>query len=354
VSGDTLTIARDVKPRVVMAKVVHRGEHGMITDVEPSPNALLWDFEEVPVDGPLSLGDALVAAAADPYAVIVRAKPVMPIGRRAIYPDPKRGDWAAPGLKPVPRRWVGFDFDNVPCAKAVEKDRPPALFEPEEGAEIARRRLPPGFRDVACIIQVTASAGFKDGYRLRLWFWLDYSTTGDELKVWCKPALDRALLDDVTLRECQPHYIGVRVVGGEDPCPRRFALLPGKTDTVRVPDIAAIELRQKQAGREERQRREAERLRPATNVDRRDYPAQRIAECIAEVKAATEAKGRHPTYVKQCATAKAICDRYGVDWSTTKSQLISAYESLFSRTDANRREKGSTLGVLAWLEGRAG
>ena len=78
-SGDTLTIARAVTPRVVMAKVVHRGERGMITDVEPSPNALLWSFEEVPVDGLLSLGDAIVAAATDPYAVLVRI-PVNVIG----------------------------------------------------------------------------------------------------------------------------------------------------------------------------------------------------------------------------------------------------------------------------------
>jgi len=353
-SGDTLTIARAITPRVEMAKVVHLGEHGIITDVEPSPNALLWSFEEVLVDGLLSLGDTVVAAATDPYAVIVRAKPVMLIGRRAIYPDPKRGEWAAPGLKPVPRRWVGFDFDSVPYANTVDDDRSPALFMPEAGAEIARRRLPPAFRDVACTIQVTGSAGFKDGYRLRLWFWLDHPTTGDELKVWCKPALDRGLLDPVTLRDCQPHYIGVRVVGGDDPCPHRFALLRGQADTVRVPDIAAIKSRQEQAEREERRRSQAVQARPPTDADREDYAQQRIAECIAEIRAATEAKGRHPTYVKQCATAKVICDRYGVDWSTTKSQLMSAYESLFSRTDANRREKGSTLGVLAWLEARAG
>jgi hypothetical protein len=131
-------------------------------------------------------------------------------------------------------------------------------------------------------------------------------------------------------------------------------LLQGGTDTVKVPDIAAIKWRQDRAEREERHRREAGRARLSTDADRKVYAHRRIDDCVAAIKTATEASGRHSTYLKQAATAKALCDRYNVEWAPVKGQLVHAYGSLFSGTDANRRRKGSTEGVLAWIEGRAG
>lgn len=354
---DRITIARAYRPRVVMAKVICLDEYGIV-DVEPSPHPLLWDFEETPVGALQDLGRALVAAAGDPHAVVVRAKPREPIGRRAIYPEPEYLEYAEPGLVAVPRRWVGFDMDNIPDASTPEDDpaeqpnwdRPPALHMPEVGVAIARHRLPPAFRDASCIWQVTASAGFKPGYRLRLWFWLDAFVTGAELEIWCKPAIERGLLDPVTLRECQEHYIGVRVIGGADPCPQRWGLAAAAAHEVKVPDIAGIKRRQDEAERKARRTREAGRTCSIDQLTGPEYARRRIAECIAEVKAATEQTGRHSTYLKQCATAKAICDHHGLDWAHVRQELQAVYEGLFSSQDAARRRRGSIEGVPDWLD----
>jgi hypothetical protein len=357
-SGDSITIARAHDPKVVMAKVVHLDEYG-IRDVEPSPHAFLWNFDSVSVRGLSSLADAIQGAAPDPYAVALRAAPLMPIGRRAIYSNAKYGEHAAPGLVAVARQYVGFDFDNIPDANTVEDDpaeqanwdRPPALFTPQIGAEMARRRLPPEFRAVRCLIQVTASAGYKPGYRFRLWFWLDHLTTGDELKTWCRPAIDRGLLDPVTLRDCQEHYLGVRTIGGPDPCPKRFSFLDG-IDVVKVPDLAGIKRRQDAADQQKRRARQAER--PSGWLPPTEYVRERIDGCIAEIKAATEQKGRHPIYLKQVAAARYLCDEHNVDWPPVREELADTYESLFSNTDAARRRKGSIEGVPDWIERRAG
>ncbi len=261
-NGDRITVARAHELRVIMAKTIRLDEYGIV-GVEPSPHAFLWAFEEVPVDGLKSLGRALLAAASNSTAVVVRAKPLKPIGRRAIYPDPEYGEHAEPGLRAVPRRWVGFDFDNLPVdddpAEQPNWDRPPALFMPEAGVALARRRLPPQFHDASCVWQITGSAGFKDGYRLRTWFWLDAFVIGAEMAAWCKPSLDRNLIDPVTFRDCQEHFIGVKVIGGADPCPKRWGLSLGKMHEVKVPDIGRIKRRQDEAERKERRTREAGR-----------------------------------------------------------------------------------------------
>jgi hypothetical protein len=358
--SDTITIARAHEPRVVMAKILHLDTYG-IADVEPSPHAFLWAFEQVPVGNLHQLGQALATAAADPYAVAVRAKPLLPIGRRAIYPEPDYGEHAEPGLVATPRRWVAFDMDNVPDANTPEDDpaeqpnwdRPPALFMPEIGVAIAKRRLPPAFREACCIWQVTASAGFKPGYRLRLWYWLDAFVTGRELEAWCQPAIERALLDPVTLRDCQEHYIGVHVIGGADPCPARWGIAQGATHEVKVPDIAGIKRRQDEAERKARRTREAGRTYSIEQLTGPEYARRQIAECIAAVKNATEQTGRHPTYLKQCATAKALCDRHGIDWARVRQELSATYEGLFSPHDAARRRRGSIEGVPDWLDRRA-
>jgi hypothetical protein len=354
---DTVTIARAHDPKVVMAKIVHLGGYGII-DVEPSGHAFIWAFEQIAVDGLASLAQAVQTAAADPYAVIVRAEPLAPIGRRAMYDEPDYGEHAAPGLKPVPRRWVGFDCDNIQDANTVEDDpaeqanwdRPPALFMPWVGAEIARKRLPPEFRTVRCLWQVTGSAGFKPGYRLRLWHWLDQPTTGEELQTWIRPAIERNLIDPATLRECQEHFIGVKVVGGRDPCPARYGFLDGATDTVKVPDIAGIKRRQDEAERKERQQQQP---KTATKITGPELAQRRIADCINKLKAARDGT-KHLVYVDQCAAAKYICDEFKLDcWPQVRRDLAAVYEASLPAGEADRRRRGSIEGVPNWVERRA-
>jgi hypothetical protein len=238
-----VTIARAVRPRVIAAKIVNVDEDGMITGVEPSPQGFLFEFREVEARDLKGLARAIAMAARDPYSIVVRGKPKQAIGRRAIYDDPDAGP---ANLAVTPRRWVAFDWDNVPVPhnpNSIEYDqaefanwaRPPPLFSPEFGVELALRRLPPAFRNVSCVWQVTGSAGLKDGFRLRTWHWLSRAVTGAQLKCWLNPAIERGLVDPSTLVEVQPHYIGCTIRGGPDPCPQRFGLLERAGHTVPVP-----------------------------------------------------------------------------------------------------------------------
>lgn len=102
-----LTIARAVKPRIIMAKVVNVDEDGMITGVEPSLQGFLFEFREVEVRDLAGLAQAIAAAARDPYSIVVRGKPKQAVGRRAMYDD---ADVGPANLIVMPRRWVAFDF----------------------------------------------------------------------------------------------------------------------------------------------------------------------------------------------------------------------------------------------------
>ena len=75
-----VTIARAVKPRVVMAKIINVDEDGMITGVEPSPQGFLFEFREVEVHDVESLAQAIAMAARDPYSIVVRGKPKQAVG----------------------------------------------------------------------------------------------------------------------------------------------------------------------------------------------------------------------------------------------------------------------------------
>jgi hypothetical protein len=347
-SADHITFARPANGQTTLAKII-RVEGGRIVGKDPSPQVKLFEFAELPVHDLDSLGEAVMRMA-ERGAIAVRGKPKGPIGRRAIYSDAEKGP---AGLEVVPRRWVGFDWDGLPlelqpCPNPKWSWEPHPLLEPWIGAQIALRRLPPQFREVSCFWQVSAGAGFDPGFRLRTWHWLDYPLTGAELKVWLKPAIDRKLVDPVTLVEAQPHYLGVRVAGGPDPCPQRFGFLRLAKQEVIVPDIAGIKRRQEEI---ERAKRPPEQ--PSRRQVSPDYAQQRIDECLAAIRSSANG-ARHPTYVTEAARAKAICDKHGVEWAPVRRDLINAYESTLTAAEANRRRKSSTLDVVAWLERRAG
>jgi hypothetical protein len=351
--GDTITEAWPADPRVTLAKIIHLRE-GEIVAKDASPNVAGYKFAEHPVHDLESLG-AAVQSMGSRGSIAVRGKPNAPTGRRAIYDDPEKGP---AGLAIVPRRWVAFDWDGLPFEPQSEPQpieiasdeaefcnwsEPDPLLDPDVGAKIALRRLPPAFRNVGCFWQVSAGAGYNPGFRLRTWHWLNHPITGAEAKAWLRPAITRKLVDPVTLVEAQPHYLGVVVVGGADPCPNRFGLLPGRRAEVVVPDIEGIQRRQRARDRDNRPR-------PPSDADEgKEYADRRIADCIATIKAATY---RHTTYMSEAARAKAICDRYGIDWAPVSRDLIAAYQSTLNDAEAAKRERTSTRGVVAWLEGR--
>jgi hypothetical protein len=356
-----VTIARAVKPRITMAKIVNVDEDGMIAGVEPSPQGFLFEFREVQVRDLVSLANAIAMAARDPYSIVVRGKPKQTIGRRALYDDPEAGP---ANLTATPRRWVAFDWDNIPVPHNpdfIEHDqaefanwaRPPALFKPDLGVRLALRRLPPAFRNVSCLWQVTASAGFKEGFRLRTWHWLSRPLTGSQLKCWLHPAIERGLVDPSTLVEVQPHYVGCTVRGGPDPCPQRFGLLERAAQIVAVPEIEAIKTRQE---RRERERRRTLYAGQTVTVDAMTGTTsdvdRRIRECVAAVRRARSGS-RHPTFKSELARARALCDRHGIDWQPVLNQLRRAYEATLTESEIRQREKGSINGLPDWIDRRA-
>ena len=344
-----------------MAKIVNVDEDGMITGVDPSPQGFLFEFREVEVRDFESLGRAIAMAARDPYSIVVRGKPKQAVGRRAMYDD---ADAGPANLIVVPRRWVAFDWDCLPVPHEPESvehghadfanwAQPPALFKPELGVELALRRLPPAFRDVGCVWQVTGSAGFKDGFRLRTWHWLSRALTGAQLKCWLNPAIERGMVDPSTLVEVQPHYIGCTVRGGPDPCPQRFGILERTAQTVLVPEIEGIKMRQQRRERARRRTLYAQETvtvgmvtGASTDVDRR------LDECVSTMRRARSGS-RHPTFKSSLARARALCDRHGIDWTPVLNQLRQAYEATLTEDEIRKREKGSINGLPDWIDRRA-
>jgi hypothetical protein len=345
-----------------MAKIVNVDEDGMIIGVEPSPQGFLFEFREVEVCGIDGLAEVIAMAARDPYSIVVRGKPRQAVGRRALYDDPDAGP---ANLAVAPRQWVAFDWDNIPVLphnrNSIDYDqaefanwaRPPALFNPVLGVELALRRLPPAFRKVSCVWQVTGSAGFKEGFRLRTWHWLSRALTGSELKCWLNPAIERGLVDPSTLVEVQPHYIGCTVRGGPDPCPQRFGLFERGAHTVTVPEIEGIKMRQE---RRERERRRTlyggQTVTADALVGAGSGVERRLEECVDAVRRARSGS-RHPTFKTSLARARALCDRHGIDWGPVLSQLRRAYEATLTEHEIRQREKGSINGLPDWIDRRA-
>lgn len=190
---------------------------------------------------------------------------------------------------------------------------------------------------------MSAGAGYNTGFRLRTWHWLNRPITGAELKSWLRPAIDRKMVDPVTLVEAQPHYLGVIVNGGPDPCPQRFGILRGSRSEVVVPDVQGIQRRQEERARANRPPAPKDK----NSTEAREYADQRIVACLEAIRTASY---RHTTYKSEAARAKSICDRYGVPWEPVKRDLIAAYETTLSASEAASRQRTSTLDVIRWVE----
>ena len=355
-----ITFARAVRPAVALAKTIILRDDAIV-GVRPSPQASLFAFREVEFAGLEDLMEA-VTDAAGRGEIALRGRPLASTGRRAIYDDPEKGP---AGLAVEPRTFAAFDWDGMPLEPQQREPAPPEvaddpaeswnwalpdpLLDPEIGVRVALRRLPPAFRKVSCGWQVTGSACFKPGWRLRTWHLLDHLTTGAELKTSLRPAIERKLVDPVTLVEAQPHFLAVTAVGGADPCPQRFGVFKQSRDLVQVPDIAGIARRQDERERAERERRY--QRQPYSHKGDQSEAKQRIADCLTEIRGAG---ARHTTYVPAAARAKAICDRFGLEWKPVRRQLIEVYEfnviagrSTRAAPHVDRRRHG-----LARAEGR--
>ncbi len=338
-SHTMITFARAACHDNCLAKVAHVWR-GRIFALEPAPQAGLHRFRQVKVGSLAELMGA-VEDAAGRGEFAVRAEPVAPVGRRAIYDNSGKGP---AGLRVVPRPWVALDWDGVEI-RPVDERLPDPLRDPEIGVAQVIQVLPAAFQNASVGWQVTASAGAKSGWRLRTWHWLDHPLTGAELKFWLGPAIARDLLDPVTLVECQPTYLSLTIIGDPDPCPRRFGILKAGRDAVAVPDLAGA---MRSAALAARPRRPAVATGPLTQPN--GHLEERLAACVAAVAGATK---RHTTYKHEAARARALCDRYGVDWEPWKARLIEAYESTLTPAEIAQRKASSTHGIMEWLDQKA-
>jgi hypothetical protein len=187
-----------------------------------------------PVAGLAGLHALLLRLLDKPRCCVVRAEPVtgapMRRVRRLLHPCPHTGD--APTLREVPRKWTAVDLDGIDLPDGI-KPRDLAAC-----ARVARRVLPPEFRDAAGIVQATAGHGIKPGARLRWWTWLSRPATGWELDAW----FAGCPVDGATFRPVQAIYTARPLfdAGMPDPVPDRLLMLPGARDVVPVPAPALL------------------------------------------------------------------------------------------------------------------
>jgi hypothetical protein len=192
-----------------------------------------WLFTglELEVHSLASLMAQLIEVATSEVAFVVRGRPLVDLSnptRRLVH---RKKDGTEPTFAPQPRLWGAYDGDSLPLPDGIDRCDTLAV------GEVARRALPVEFRHVACIAQLTANAGFKPGARIRLWYWHSRPVADDEIKRWLErdpSPFDLSLYTPVAL-----HYVAAPefVDGAVDPCPTRWALLPGDADVVAVPDL---------------------------------------------------------------------------------------------------------------------
>ena len=344
---DGITFAHPVDSRVTLAKII-KVEGDRIIGKEPSPNVRNFRYVELPVHDLRTLYIAVRRAAAT-GAIAVRARPR---GRSATVASIRP---TASSLTSRSSLAAGSGSIGTACRSKCS----PARTHP--GSGIPTRCSSPGSAlgsrcgacrqpSVTCRAsgRSAAGAGFNAGFRLRTWHWLNHPVTGAEIKTWLHPAIERGLVDPVTLVECQPHYLGVHVQGGTIPARAASASCALARQEVQVPDIRRHQAppgsssSARKRPPEQRQRaarsRAGQRLRPAAH---RRLPRRHPRRTA-----------RHTTYKEQAARARAICEHYGLDWQPIRRALIAAYESALTPAEAHERRSFSTEGVLDWLEAR--
>ena len=203
--------------------------------VEGYDRARTLDAAEVAVADLDALAALLARLLAHPDCCIIRGAPLAgPRARgirRLLFADRATGE--EPTMRDVPRRWLALDMENITRPEGV------AASDLTGCAAAAVATLPHAFHHAHCIVQASASHGIKPDLRLRLWFWLDRPTSGNELKRWLRdtPA------DPSVFGAVQPIYTAAPVIapGALDPLPERLAERPG-LPLVAVPLPAALAL----------------------------------------------------------------------------------------------------------------
>ena len=152
---------------------------------------------------------------------------------------------------------------------------------------------------------------------------------------------------------CSPTTSAARSGAVPTPARNASALLERAADTVAVPEIEGIKIRQE---RRERERRRTLYAGETVTVDvvtgASSDVDRRLDECVAAVRRARSGS-RHPTFKSSLARARALCDRHGIEWGPVLNQLRRAYEATLTEAEIRQREKGSINGLPDWIDRRA-
>ncbi len=209
---DTVTVLRARGRR--LAKLIRAT--GEVTGYD---SARTFDFFRLPVADLDALAQLLARLASRPDCCVVRGEPIGPVRnvRRLLHPDPVTGDAAT--LRECPRRWLALDMEGI----ALLPDVPASHLL--GCARLATATLPAAFGQAACIVQASASHGFRPDMRLRLWFWCSRPLSGPEVKRW----LAGTPADPSIFGAAQPIYTATPVIsaGVRDPLGTRLTALPG-------------------------------------------------------------------------------------------------------------------------------
>jgi hypothetical protein len=146
----------------------------------PYDRAATFDVKMVPVAGLAELAGVLDKLTE--FQAVIHGALQPELGKcardipRRLYP---RGDDEPATITEATHFWVLLDVDGIPCPEGLDP-----VTEPERAAAHVISLLPEEFHDAAHWWQLTGSAGFKPGIRMRLAFWMDRKLTGRDVKMW--------------------------------------------------------------------------------------------------------------------------------------------------------------------------
>lgn len=241
-----LMLLEAVAPKAPLTKAYQLGADGQPEKVSgyggkerPYKFRIVGEYFEPDLDFICRL---LKRAQTEPYWCVVAAGRADPqrdkheLIRRTVY---TQSDGAQPDLVIGARSWLVADLDGP------QLDVDP--LDLQAVARAARAILPKELQNAACVIQLSASHGFKPGVHAHLWFGLSHSVYHDDLSAWADAQEPVQGVDWSLLRPAQIHFTSAPVMLGglTDPCPERVALVPGSTpvaDLV-IPDRAVVAAR---------------------------------------------------------------------------------------------------------------
>jgi hypothetical protein len=138
---------------------------------------------------------------------------------RWLYP---RSEDAPATIREASHHWVMMDVDGIQCPDGLDP-----VAEPERAAAHVISLLPEEFYGTAHWWQLTSSAGFKPGIRMRLAFWMGRKPATSDVKIW----LSKVKGPDPSIYTANQLVYAAPPVfhdGIEDPVPRRSGLVEGE------------------------------------------------------------------------------------------------------------------------------